>query len=188
MPAAAAAPLDIASLYSRVFCKARGTGGWAGTLTGWGMLYGITLHAPWDQTALACCRDEAVREAEAAEQRAREAQAAAEQARGQQARQSALSEELRQALSQNQQLASQLEDVSAQSSQVRACSNSGATLISVAVSTSLGTTQAGLDSSHHRFTLDTSLGGQRRGIIGACKALSRLCSEALVFVCSTAVT
>ena len=63
-----------------------------------------------------------MREAEAAEQRAREAQAAAEQARGQQARHSALSEELRAALSQNQQLASQLEDVTAHSSQVGACS------------------------------------------------------------------
>ena len=65
-----------------------------------------------------CYRDEAVREAEAAEQRVREAQAAAKQTQEQQARQSALSEELRQALSQKQQLASQLEDASTQSSQV----------------------------------------------------------------------
>ena len=65
-----------------------------------------------------CHRDEAVREAEAAEQRAREAQAATEQAQEQQVRHSALSEELRQALSQKQQLASQLEDASTQSSQV----------------------------------------------------------------------
>jgi len=65
-----------------------------------------------------CHRDEAVREAEAAEQRAREAQAAAEQAREQQVRHTALSEELRQALSQKQQLASQLEDASSHSSQV----------------------------------------------------------------------
>ena len=72
------------------------------------------------ETTTACCRDEAVKEAEAAEQRAREAQAATAQARGQQARQSALSEELRQAVSQSQQLASQLKDVSAQSIQVRA--------------------------------------------------------------------
>lgn len=68
---------------------------------------------------LACHRDEAVRHAEAAEQRAREAEAAAAQARSQHTRQSALSEELRQALSQNQQLASQLEEVSVRSSQVR---------------------------------------------------------------------
>ena len=80
----------------------------------------IALTAAYKQVISTCfChRDEAVREAEAAEQRAREAQAAAEQAREQQARHTVLSEELRQALSQKQQLASQLEDASTQSSQV----------------------------------------------------------------------
>lgn len=52
-----------------------------------------------------------MREAEAAEERAREAHA-------QGARQGMLAEELRQALSQNQQLASQLEESSNQSIQV----------------------------------------------------------------------
>ena len=62
---------------------------------------------------------QAAQQAEEAERRIEAAEAAAEQLRGQQAQQSRLSEELRQALSSNQQLASQVEEASSQSSQVQ---------------------------------------------------------------------
>ena len=62
---------------------------------------------------------QAAQQAKEAEKRAGAAEAAVEQLRGQQAQQARLSEELRQALSSNQQLASQVEEASSQSSQVQ---------------------------------------------------------------------